>query len=142
MSTVGKKAKTVVDIATSNDDFSMLVKALKSAGLVDTLKGNGPFTVFAPNNAAFERLSKSQRDDLFKPENKERLKNILQHHVIKGRRMAKDVKDRSSLSPMQGGSLRVQSKGGNVKIGEATLKSTDMEAENGVIHVIDRVLMP
>mgnify|MGYP006290338619 CR=1 FL=1 len=139
---VQQKMQTIVDIAMDDDDLSMLVKAVKAADLVDTLKGTGPFTVFAPTDGAFNRLPKSQREDLFKSEHKNRLQNILQHHVVKGKRMAKDVQGQSSLSPMAGGSLRVQKKGKDVKIGEATIRQADVEAKNGVIHVIDRVLMP
>lgn len=142
MAKVEERAKTVVDIARKNKNFSTLVKAIRSVGLVNTLKGEGPFTVFAPTNAAFDRLPKNQREGLFEAKNKSRLSDILQHHVVKGRRMAKAVRERSSLTPMKGGSLHVEKKGDTVKIGMATIQQADLEAENGVIHVIDRVLMP
>jgi len=142
MAKVGEKVKTVVDIATNDENFSMLVKALKTAGLVDTLKGDGPFTIFAPTNRAFERLPEKKREDLFKAKNKARLADILKHHVVSGRRMAKDITERSSISPMKGGSLRVEKEGTRVKVGDATIQKSDLEAQNGVVHVINRVLMP
>ena len=142
MSTVQKKAPSVVDIATSDKNFSTLVRALQAAGLVDTLKGDGPFTIFAPTNAAFENLSESTLKDLMKPENKTRLQNILKNHVVQGRRMAKDVAERSSLSTMSGETLRIKAKGDQVRIGDATIRQTNLEAKNGVVHAIDRVLLP
>jgi len=142
MSKVQKKARTIVDIATSDDNFTTLVGALQAAGLVDTLKGNGPFTVFAPTNDAFDRLSKDTLEDLMLPKNKSRLQEILKHHVVSGRYMAKDVTSESSLSPMSGDAVRVRAKGNQVRIGEATIRQTNLEAENGIVHVIDRVLLP
>lgn len=142
MSKVQKKARTIVDIATSDDNFTTLVGALQAADLVDTLKGNGPFTVFAPTNDAFDRLSKDMLEDLMLPENKSRLQEILKHHVISGRQMAKDVTNESSLSPMSGDAVRVRTKGNRVRIGDATIQQTNLEAENGIVHVIDRVLLP
>jgi len=141
MSTVQKKAPSVVDIATSDKNFSTLVSALQAAGLVNTLKGEGPFTVFAPTNAAFEDLGESTLEDLMRPKNKTRLQNILQNHVVQGRRMAKNVAESSSLSPMSGKSLPIRSgEGKKVRIGDATIQQTDLEAENGIVHVINRVL--
>ncbi|MEF8817090.1 MAG: fasciclin domain-containing protein [Salinibacter sp.] len=141
MSTVQKKAPSVVDIATNDKNFSTLVSALQAAGLVDTLKGDGPFTVFAPTNAAFEDLSESVLEDLMKPTNKTRLQNLLKNHVIEGRRMAKDVAESSSLTPMSGKRLRIRTnEDQQVRIGDATVRQTDLDAENGIVHVIDRVL--
>lgn len=140
MATTQKKAQTVVDIATGDKNFSTLVRALKSADLVDTLKGDGPFTIFAPTNAAFERLSGDTRDSIFKAKNKTRLQDLLKRHVVKGRHMAADVLKQSSMTPMKGGKLRLQKTGETAKIGNATLQQTDINAENGVVHVIDRVL--
>lgn len=142
MSTIQKKAPSVVDIATSDRNFSTLVSALQAAGLVDTLKGEGPFTVFAPTNEAFENLPESTLEDLMKPQNMERLQNILKNHVVQGRRMAEDVAGRSSLSSMNGESFRIRTNGEQVRIGDATIRQTDLEAENGIVHVIDRVLLP
>ncbi len=141
MSKVQKKARTIVDIATSDDNFTTLVGALQAAGLVDTLKGNGPFTVFAPTNAAFDRLPKQTLEDLMLPKNKSRLQEVLKHHVVSGRRMAKEVSRQSSLSPMSGDAVPVRAKGTRVRIGDATIQQTDLEAENGIVHVIDRVLL-
>lgn len=140
MSTVQKKAPSVVDIATSDKNFSTLVSALQAAGLVDTLKGDGPFTVFAPTNAAFEDLAEGTLEDLMTPNNKTQLQNLLKNHVVQGRRMAKNVAKSSSLSPMSGKRLRIRAKGDQVRIGDATIRQTDLEAENGIVHVIDRVL--
>lgn len=140
MSTVQKKAPSVVDIATSDKNLSTLVSALKAAGLVDTLKGEGPFTVFAPTNAAFENLSDRTLEDLMKPENKTRLQDLLKNHVIQGRQMAQDVAGRSSLSAMSGASYRIRANGEQVRIGDATIQQTDLDAENGIVYVIDRVL--
>ena len=142
MSTKTKKATNIVDIATSDKNFSTLVKALKAGDLVDTLKGKGPFTVFAPTNAAFEKLPKGTLEDVMKPENKDKLQKILKRHVMKGRQMSSAVAKQSKISPMSGSSLQVQAKGDRVRIGDATIRQADLEAENGVVHVIDRVLLP
>ena len=142
MSTKTQKAQTIVEIATGDKNFSTLVQALKTAGLVDTLKGKGPFTVFAPTNAAFEKLPEGTLEDVMKPANKAKLQNILKHHVVQGRQMAKNVAKQSKISPMDGSSLEIEAKGDRVRIGDATIRQTDLEAENGVVHVIDRVLLP
>ena len=142
MSTQTQKATSVVDVATGNKDFSTLVKGLKAGGLVDTLKGKGPFTVFAPSNAAFEKLPEGTLDDLLKPANKEKLQGVLKRHVVKGRQMSSAVAKESKISPMSGSSLQIQAKGDSVRIGDATIQQADLEAENGVVHVIDRVLLP
>ncbi|WP_263788633.1 fasciclin domain-containing protein [Salinibacter grassmerensis] len=140
MSTVQRKAPSVVDIATSDKNFSTLVSALQAADLVDTLKGKGPFTVFAPTNAAFENLPENTLEDLMKPENKSQLQNLLKNHVCQGRRMAKDVANQSSISSMGGEHFLIQTNGEQVQIGDATIKQTNLEAENGIVHAIDRVL--
>jgi uncharacterized surface protein with fasciclin (FAS1) repeats len=142
MATKTKKAKTIVDIATNDKNFSTLVRALKAGDLVDTLKGKGPFTVFAPTNAAFETLPENTLQDLMKPANKARLQNILKNHVVEGRRMSKDVAKQSALSSMGGRSLSIQSANDQVQIGDATIRRADIEAENGVVHVVDQVLLP
>jgi uncharacterized surface protein with fasciclin (FAS1) repeats len=141
MATKTKKAKTIVDVATNDKNFSTLVRALKAGDLVDTLKGKGPFTVFAPTNAAFETLPENTLQDLMKPANKARLQKILKNHVVKGRRMSKDVARQSALSSMGGRSLSIQSANDQVQIGDATIRQADIEAENGVVHVIDQVLL-
>jgi uncharacterized surface protein with fasciclin (FAS1) repeats len=142
MATKTKKANTIVDIATNDKNFSTLVRALKAGDLVDTLKGKGPFTVFAPTNAAFETLPENTLQDLMKPANKARLQNILKNHVVEGRRMSKDVAKQSALSSMGGRSLSIQSANDQVQIGDATIRRADIEAENGVVHVVDQVLLP
>lgn len=142
MSTKTKKAQTIVDVATSDKNFSTLVRALKAGDLVDTLNGKGPFTVFAPTNEAFENLSGNTLQDLMKPANKARLQKILKNHVVKGRRRAKDVAGQTALASMGGQSLPIQASNDRVRIGDATIQKTDIEAENGVVHVIDQVLLP
>lgn len=142
MSTQTKKAKSIVDVATSDKTFSTLVRALKAGDLVDTLKKKGPFTVFAPTNAAFEKLPKGTLEDIMKPANKEKLQKILKHHVVRGQQMSTAVAKQSKISAMSGSSLNVQAKGDKVRIGDATIRQADLEAENGVVHVIDRVLLP
>jgi uncharacterized surface protein with fasciclin (FAS1) repeats len=132
---------TVVDIAASNPDFSTLVAAVKAAGLADTLSGTGPFTVFAPTNDAFAKLPKGTVEDLLKPENKEKLAAILKYHVVPGKVMAADVKTMMAKS-VQGGDLDVKVSGDNVTVDSAKVTKTDIKASNGVIHVIDTVLMP
>ena len=142
MTTKMKQAKTIVDIASSDKNFSTLVRALKAGDLVDTLKDKGPFTGFAPTNDAFERLPDGTLEDVMKPANKAKLQDILKHHVVQGRQMSDKVAKQSTIAPMAGSSLRIRSKGDQVRIGEATIRQTDLEAENGIVHVIDRVLLP
>jgi uncharacterized surface protein with fasciclin (FAS1) repeats len=142
MSTKTKKAESIAALATSDKNFSTLVQALKAGDLVETLQGEGPFTVFAPTNDAFDRLPEGTLEDLMKPENKGKLQDILKHHVVKGRQMSKSVATKSTISPMGGSSLKIQAKGDRVRIGEATIRQMDLDAENGVVHAIDRVLLP
>jgi len=142
MATKTKNADSIVDIATSDQNFSTLVQALKAGDLVDTLKGKGPFTVFAPTNAAFDALPKGTLENVMKPENKTTLQGILKHHVVKGRQMAEGVAKESTISPMEGPSLKIRAKDGTVRIGDATMRQTDLDAGNGVVHAIDRVLLP
>jgi uncharacterized surface protein with fasciclin (FAS1) repeats len=142
MAKIEEKAKTIVDLAKNAGTFKTLMAALRSADLVDTLKGNGPFTVFAPSDDAFKKLPRETRDEIMKPVNKSRLQRILKHHVVEGRQMAKEVSGSSSVKMMDGKTLTVRKKGDQVRLGDATITQTDLEAENGVVHVIDRVLMP
>lgn len=135
-----KGAKDIVDIAAGNKDFSTLVAAVKAAGLVDTLKGDGPFTVFAPTNAAFEKLPKGTVETLLKPENKAKLVKILTYHVVPGKVMAKDVKA-GKVKTAAGAELTIATEGG-VSVDKAKVVKTDIEAKNGVIHVIDTVVIP
>ena len=136
--------KTIVEIAASNPDFSTLVAAVKAAGLAETLSGDGPFTVFAPTNAAFEKLPKGTVESLLKPENKEKLAGILKYHVVAGKVMAADAikLDGKSAKTVQGSSAPIVVKDGVVHIAEAKIVKTDIVGSNGVIHVIDTVILP
>ena len=142
MATVKQKPKTIVDLATNDGAFSTLVDALKSADLVGTLKGEGPFTVFAPNDDAFAKLPKGTQKSLMKSTNKSRLQDILKHHVIRGRKMAADLSSVSSVKTLSGDSLKVAKKGNVLHVGDAKIRQTNLEAQNGIVHVIDQVLMP
>jgi uncharacterized surface protein with fasciclin (FAS1) repeats len=134
-------AGSIVDIAVGNPDFSTLVTALKSAGLVETLSGAGPFTVFAPTNAAFAKLPAGTVESLLKSENKAKLTAILTYHVIAGQVLAKDVVKLTSATTVQGGAVKIDTAKG-VMVNDATVTATDIQGSNGVIHVIDTVLMP
>ncbi|RMH51375.1 MAG: fasciclin domain-containing protein [Bacteroidetes bacterium] len=135
-------ATTIVDIATSDERFSTLVTALQAADLVSTLQGEGPFTVFAPTNEAFAALPEGTVENLLKPENKDQLTAILLYHVAEGKVMAAQVTGMDEVPTLQGGTLSVQVEDGTVMIGSATVVQADVEASNGVIHVIDTVLLP
>ena len=133
----------IVDTAVAAK-FKTLVAAVKAADLVDTLKGDGPFTVFAPTDEAFAKLPKETLDDLLKPENKDKLAAILKYHVVSGKVTAADVVklDGKELKTVQGSSLAIKVDGDNVTVGGAKVTKTDIETKNGVIHVIDTVLLP
>jgi uncharacterized surface protein with fasciclin (FAS1) repeats len=133
----------IVDTAVAAK-FKTLVAAVKAADLVDTLKGDGPFTVFAPTDEAFAKLPKETLDDLLKPENKDKLAAILKFHVVSGKVTAADVVklDGKELKTVQGSSLAIKLDGDNVTVGGAKVTKTDIETKNGVIHVIDTVLLP
>ena len=131
----------LVAIAAGNADFSTLVAAVKAAGLVDTLKGEGPFTVFAPTNEAFAKLPEGTVENLLKPENKDKLTAILTYHVVAGKVMAADVKA-GEVATVQGGKAKFEVKDGTVTIDGAKVVKTDIEGTNGVIHVIDSVILP
>lgn len=136
------KTKTIVDVAQEASGFKMLVDALKAADLVETLQGKGPFTVFAPTDEAFNKLPNETLNALLKPEGQDDLRNILQNHVVEGRMSAGDVTGEQSIKTLQGSSLPVRSKGEIVRIGDATITKTDIEANNGVIHAISAVMLP
>lgn len=137
-----KAEPNIVAVASGNPDFSTLVTALKAAGLVETLSGKGPFTVFAPNNAAFAKLPAGTLDNLLKPENKSKLVSILTYHVAPVKAMASDVVKLKSAPTVNGKSVTITAKDGKVMLDKATVIATDIPASNGVIHVIDTVLMP
>lgn len=131
--------KDIVEIATTS--AKTLCAAVKAADLVETLQGTGPFTVFAPTDAAFASIQ-TEVDKLLMPENKDKLVDILTYHVVSGKTMAADLKDGQELTTLEGGKLKVMMKDGKVMIGNAQVTSADIEASNGVIHVIDKVLLP
>ena len=134
--------KTIVEIAAGAEDFSTLVAAVKAADLVDVLSSKGPFTVFAPTNEAFAKLPKGTVESLLKPENKDKLIAVLKYHVVPGKVMAKDVVKVDSAKTAQGSSVTVTVEGKTVKVDNAKVIKTDIEASNGVIHVIDTVIIP
>jgi uncharacterized surface protein with fasciclin (FAS1) repeats len=133
--------KDIVDIAAGDETFSTLVAAVQAAGLVETLKGDGPFTVFAPTNAAFEALPAGTVEDLLKPENKDKLTAILTYHVVPGKVMSGDLSDGMTAATVQGGEVTIGTTGG-VTVDGANVVQADIEASNGVIHVIDAVILP
>lgn len=136
------KAKpTIVEIAAGNSDFETLVAAVKAAGLVEALSSDGPFTVFAPTDAAFEKLPEGTLETLLKPENKDKLAAILKYHVVAGKIMAKDVKP-ASVETLEGSTFEVTVDGGNVMVNKVKVIKTDIKGKNGVIHVIDTVILP
>lgn len=141
-STGRAQGKDIVDTAVGAGQFKTLAAALGAAGLVETLKGAGPFTVFAPTDAAFAKLPAGTVEMLLKPENKAKLTAILTYHVVAGKVMAADVVKVTSAKTVQGGSVAVKVTGGKVTIDAANVVTTDIAASNGVIHVIDTVLMP
>jgi uncharacterized surface protein with fasciclin (FAS1) repeats len=132
----------IVQTAIAAGSFKTLVAAVQAAGLVETLQGKGPFTVFAPTDEAFAKLPKGTVEDLLKPENKAKLVAILTYHVVAGRAMAADVTKAKSVTTVQGQDLAVLVANGKAMIGNANLMKTDVVAGNGVIHVIDTVLLP
>lgn len=134
--------KDVVDTAVSAGSFKTLVAAVKAADLVDTLKGAGPFTVFAPTDEAFAKLPAGTLEMLLKPENKDKLTAILTYHVVPGKVMSTDLKDGQMAKTVNGKEVTVKIGGGKVTVGNATVAKADIPASNGVIHVIDTVLLP
>ncbi|XZE56184.1 fasciclin domain-containing protein [Planctomycetaceae bacterium SH139] len=132
----------IVDTAAGAGDFGTLVAAVKAAGLVETLKGDGPFTVFAPTDAAFEDLPEGTVADLLKPENKDKLVAILTYHVVPGKVMAADVVKLDSATTVQGKDVAVTVEGETVMINGAKVVAADIECSNGVVHAIDAVIMP
>lgn len=133
----------IVDVAASNGNFNTLVAAVQAAGLEDTLRSEGPFTVFAPTDAAFAALPAGTVEDLLKPENKDQLVSILTYHVLPGAVKASDVIGAEThVDTVNGQSVTVDGTGDTVTVNNATVTATDIEASNGVIHVIDTVLLP
>jgi len=136
------QTKDIVDTAVAAGSFKTLAAALQAAGLVDTLKGPGPFTVFAPTDEAFAKLPAGTVEMLLKPENKAKLTRILTYHVVAGKVMAADAAKLTSAKAVSGDTLTIAAHGGGVTINKAKVVKADIAASNGVIHVIDTVILP
>jgi len=142
MSEQSESEPDIVETAVSAGSFETLVAAVKAAGLVETLQGEGPFTVFAPTDAAFAKLPAGTVEDLLKPENKEKLTAILTYHVVAGELMAEDVVGMKYLETVQGEKIKISMKDGKAYADGAEIVKTDIKTSNGVIHVIDAVILP
>jgi uncharacterized surface protein with fasciclin (FAS1) repeats len=145
MATAGSysmKKDNIVDVAVGNDNFSTLVTALKAADLVGALQGDGPFTVFAPTNEAFSKLPQETLTELLKPENKKDLQAVLTYHVVAGKVDANTAMGLTEAASLQGEKIAISLDGGNVMINQATVVAADIAASNGIIHVIDTVILP
>ena len=140
--TARAQEKDIVDTAVAAGSFTTLAKALTAGELIQTLKGKGPFTVFAPTDEAFAKLPAATLADLLKPENKAKLQAILTYHVVPGKVMASEVTKLKSAKTVNGQSVKISVMGDGVMIGDAHVVKTDIVASNGVIHVIDKVLLP
>ena len=134
--------QTIAETAARQGSFNTLVKALKAADLVGTLDGKGPFTVFAPTDEAFAKLPEGTLENLLKPENKAQLKAILTYHVVAGRVFAKDVSNMHSATTVNGKNIEIRTAAGAVMVDDAKVVQADIPCSNGVIHVIDSVLLP
>jgi uncharacterized surface protein with fasciclin (FAS1) repeats len=134
-------AQDIVDVAVGAGSFNTLVAAVQAAGLVETLKGEGPFTVFAPTDEAFAALPAGTVENLLKPENKDQLVAILTYHVVPGKVMSTDLSNGMEAATVQGANVTIMTEGG-VKVNGANVVTADVEASNGVIHVIDAVILP
>ncbi|MEM9330644.1 MAG: fasciclin domain-containing protein [Pseudomonadota bacterium] len=139
--TFSASAADIVDTAVSAGSFKTLVAAVQAAGLVETLKGDGPFTVFAPTDEAFAALPEGTVENLLKPENKDQLTAILTYHVVPGKVMSTDLKDDMKAATVQGSKVTIDLDNGP-KVNEANIVTPDVAADNGVIHVIDKVILP
>jgi uncharacterized surface protein with fasciclin (FAS1) repeats len=140
--TSAASATDIVDTAAAAGHFQTLVAAVKAAGLVDTLKGPGPFTVFAPTDEAFAKLPAGTVQSLLKPENKAKLQSILTYHVMPGKVMSQELVKLDSAKTVEGGSIAIQTMDGGVMVNNAHVTQADIAASNGVIHVIDTVILP
>ena len=141
LSTLQAQDKNIVELAVETESLSTLVTAVKAAGLVETLSGEGPFTVFAPTNDAFAALPAGVLDDLLKPENKQRLIDVLTYHVVGAKVMSTDLTDGQTAATVQGEEIKVDLSDG-VSISGAMVAAPDIEASNGVVHVIHSVILP
>lgn len=136
------KSKDIVDVAVDNGSFNTLAAALKAGGLIDTLKSDGPFTVFAPTDEAFAKLPEGTVENLLKPENIDQLKAVLTYHVVAGKVTAADVVKLNSATTVNGADVKISVEGESVKVNSANVVAVDVAASNGVIHVIDTVILP
>lgn len=136
------QSKDIVDLAVGNENLTTLVAAVKAAGLVETLKSDGPFTVFAPTDAAFAALPAGTLEMLLKPENKDKLIAVLTYHVIGAQVMSTDLSNGQEAATVQGEKVKVMISGGKVMISGATVVAADVKASNGVVHVINKVILP
>jgi uncharacterized surface protein with fasciclin (FAS1) repeats len=136
------KAKDIVDTAVSAGQFNTLAAALDAAGLIDTLKGEGPFTVFAPTDKAFAKLPEGTVETLLKPENRDQLTAILTYHVVAGKVMAEDVVKLTSATTVNGADVAITVQDGDVRIDNANVIKANIGASNGVIHILDTVILP
>jgi uncharacterized surface protein with fasciclin (FAS1) repeats len=136
-------AADLVETAVSNGSFKTLTAALQAAGLVETLKGKGPYTVFAPTDEAFKKLPAGTVENLLKPENKAQLAKVLTYHVVAGNVMSGDLKGKTTnAKTVEGSAVRIDASSNTVKVNDAVVTQADVNASNGVIHVIDSVIMP
>ncbi len=136
------KAQDIVDLAAGNENLSTLVAAVKAGGLVDVLKSDGPFTVFAPTDDAFAALPAGTLESLLKPENKDKLVAILKYHVVSGKVMSTDLKNGMEAGTVEGEKIKVSLNNKGAKINNANVVAADVKASNGVVHVIDQVILP
>ena len=141
-SSVKSQSKDIVDLAAGNDNLKTLVAAVKAGGLVDVLKSDGPFTVFAPTDQAFAALPEGTLESLLKPENKDQLASILKYHVVAGKVKSSDLSNGQKAATVQGEKVGFSIKNGKVKIDDAQVVMADVEAKNGIVHVIDKVILP
>ena len=141
-STVKSQSKDIVDLAVGNENLKTLVAAVKAGDLVDVLKSDGPFTVFAPTDEAFAALPAGTLESLLKPENKDQLVAILKYHVVSGKVMSSNLSNGQRAATVQGEKIKVSVSSGGVKIDNAKVVAADVRAKNGVVHVIDQVILP
>ncbi len=141
INTMVAQDKNIVELAVGTESLSTLVTAVKAAGLVETLTGDGPFTVFAPTNEAFAALPDGTLESLLKPENKQQLIDVLTYHVVGAKVMSTDLSNGMTAATVQGENIKVDLSNG-VKINEANVTAADIKASNGVVHVIDKVILP
>ena len=134
--------ENIVGLAVGNENLSTLVAAVKAAGLVETLSGNGPFTVFAPTNEAFAALPAGTVENLLKPENKDQLIAVLTYHVVSAEAYAKNLSNGQKIKTVEGKDVKVKINSNGVMINDAKVVAADVKASNGVVHVIDQVLLP